>query len=62
MENFSNVCIGRLQEGGESPFPDQRFLKKESGHLSRSLDLSLRLAFPPSLPPTRWSRQQGPLL
>ena len=52
MRNVSNVCLERPQEAGGSPFPDLRFLKKEPGHLSCNLDLSLRLAFPPSLQPS----------
>ena len=52
MRNVPNVCLGRPQEAGGSPFPDLRFLKKEPGHLSCNLDLSLWLAFPPSLQPS----------
>ena len=52
MRNVPNVCLGRPQEAGGSPFPDLRFLKKEPGHLSCKLDLSLWLAFPPSLQPS----------
>jgi len=44
--------LRKLEEAGGSPFPDLRFLKKEPGHLSCNLDLSLWLAFPPSLQPS----------